>query len=101
MPEHVDSYFLRSRGSAADIHNQLRTALEPALGISTEGPVPDACNVVYARHSKFRPLAREVTIAYEMERVEGKAAKSREEAEELDVEVARWKALLRGRQETD
>ena len=92
MPEYVDSYFLRSRGSAADIHNQKRTALEPALGVSTEGPVPDACNVVYARHSEFRPLAREVTIAYEMERLEGKAAKLREEAEALDVEVARWKA---------
>ena len=98
MPEYVDSYFLRSRGSAADIHNQIRTALEPALGVSMEGPVPDACNVVYARHSEFRPLAREVTIAYEMERQEGKAAKLREA---LDVEVARWKALLRGRQETD
>ena len=62
MPEYVDSYFLSSRGPAADIHNQIRTALEPALGVSTEGPVTDACNVVYARHSKCRPLAREVTM---------------------------------------
>jgi hypothetical protein len=73
MPDYMESYFLRSHGGpAADIHQQVRTALEPALGISTEGAVPDACNVIYARYSEFRPLAREVNIAYEVHRLEDK-----------------------------
>ena len=82
MPDYMKSYFLRNHGGpAADIHQQIRTALEPALGVSTEGAVPDACNVIYARCSEFRPLAREANTAYGVHRLEEKRPNRRRRRE--------------------